>query len=236
MTTEECLEHIPLFGKFDLGSFYGRNPTDAQKLFVLNWAVRLIGKYLRIYDPALELTLSEEFIQNLRDPNVCEREVVELYGVIINGSKLTGQRGQPGVWTLAQLEKFDPAWMTRDADVPSIAAFHNGKLYLYRKPTQAVVDAGDNYAMAVVLPRERTNDEDDETGLSTEPDIPKELHEAACFLAATKSGLPQVSEPDAWKRLEAFSGEWTGIAAEIRLQNSHDLIEIDAEPVYDEIR
>lgn len=236
MTTQESIDHIGYFGQYDLQSYFEAATgtfSNANKVFVLNWGVKLIGKFIRLYKPNMVFTIAEAFEHDIRKLTVVERKVVDPMGVIINGVKLCKRGGGYGIWKIAELEDDHPTWMADQAATPLRAAVASNKLYLHPKPTAAVVAAGNNFIMGTYLPKDRTADADVNTGLATEPELPDELHEAACYFAAVKAAIPNVSEADAWNRIQTFNAEWVGIAKEIRRNNTNELINVSAEANWD---
>lgn len=227
MTGQEAIDHLSYFTQYDIGLFYGASPTNAQKMYLINWAARLMALKIKLYRPDLELTLTADtYRYNLQDLTIVERKVIEPYGVYINGNRLRNQSGQrPGLWPMAELERQYPAFWTHDADVPARAAFMAPDIYLHPKPSASVVSAGNNFLAATVFPLDRTADSDVSTGLSTQLDLPLQLHEACVFLAAVKGGVQQASENDAWQRLQAYNSEWIEIAQQIATKNANDLAE-----------
>lgn len=241
MTAQEAIDHIAYFTDYDLGVFYGASPTTAQKLFLLNWAQKLIGKDLKVYRPHNALTLAQSFTFNLRDTSVVERKVVEATSVIVNGVKLTRPDGQTyGFWTMPELERYFPTWMLDAADTPQRAVVQANVLYLHPKPTAAVVAAAQAYVPGTALPLDKVDDSggpaDAVKGLGTQLDLPDELHEACALLTAAKAALPQLSETDAWRRVGAYNMEWVEIARTIAMANGGDLVDFATGPLFEVYR
>lgn len=225
---------LVLAHKFDSDSMYGESPTDAQLVSLLNWGIQYTARFIRLYDPAVVLTLTADTAQyDLRSLSIVSKKVVRPYGVIINGNRLVNKKGDGyGVWTLGEFEREHPAWMGEAASTPVKAAFYGKTLIVHQKPTQAIVDGGSNYISGTVLPIAKTNDSNGSTGKGTSPDLPDELHEATVWITANKNALANASEAEGWKRLGAYRADWFEIANEVRIENENQMLDWGTEQAY----
>jgi hypothetical protein len=146
---------------------------------------------------------------------VVNKKVVKPLKVFINENPLYTADGRAqGLWALDELENYVPQWRTDDAGETRRAVHIGTKLLLNPKPTQALVDAGNNFLSALILAPTLSA-----SGLAVEPQIPEELHECLAYFAAVRSAMPYVTEQEGWARLKAYQESWQGVVEEVRREN-----------------
>lgn len=224
MTTQEAIDHIGYFTKFDLGSYFQAAPTAAQCVTLLNRAQLVASRELRPYFPLVPLTLTEDVYEYNLTGSAFSRRMVDVRHVILDGVRLlTRDQKSHGLWSIAELELEYPAWMDTAAGTPRRAAQANRSLFIHPKPNAAAA-AATNYVTGIGYYRDRTNDSSPTVGLSVELELPPELHHGLCYLAATLGAMPVIEDKSAWERMMAYRGEWGAIATQIRLDNDNQLL------------
>ena len=162
------------FGVY-LDDYNADDPTGAQQLLSLNWALRNIGARLNQYDPKITFTLvADQAEYDLRDTAtpVVSRKVVKPFVVYVGGNPLYQVDGSLGVWSLEQLSRHRTTYLTGSSGTPTVAAFYNQtKLWLDPKPSAV---GSNNFISGTYMPADMAQDDD-------EPDIPEELHEALAY-------------------------------------------------------
>jgi hypothetical protein len=218
MTLQNMIDEVFTYNtSFDLDEKYLGSATTQQKVDTINKGIRTISKQIFQYDPKIALTLTaDQNSYDLRNTAVVAKKVIRPYQVIINKNMLwNAAYNEYGIWTLAELERNSPSWRTDPSATPSKAVYYgNQKLILHPAPTQAIIDAGNNYISGQYLAANLTTSD-----LSNYADIPEELHEAVCYCAAAFVSLPNLSEQEAWQRVGAYNSEWKTYAEQMRQEN-----------------
>lgn len=202
------------FMSMDLDNYVGESPSSAEQTTQLNWAQRTIARRLFMVDAKVTFTpvFGDGLIQNIR--TACSKRVIQPFSVTINGNPLWNCAGNEiGLWSLAELFRYNPKWQTASAGTPTAAVYKgNGELILYLPPTSTVISDGNNFICGQVLPAEMSTD-------GSAPSIPEECHECLAYLAAVYAAMPMATEAEMWKRIEAFNGSWVRIVDEIAKEN-----------------
>lgn len=185
----------------------GESPASSDYNEQLNWAYRIICKRANLWDPAMTLTLvADQATYSKRDTDgtvgAFSRRIIDLHAVYINGNPLYMRNERvPGLWSFEELEHVYPDWRATAAAVPFLVLEEShSTARLYPKPTQAVVDAGNNYAAGTYMPAALSADGD-------YPDLPEEFHEAIAYLAHVIAHKPTATESEQWKRLGEYQSE-----------------------------
>lgn len=192
---------------------YSPSATNAEKNTQLNWAHRVLGKKLWLYDPRMTFNIGSTYAEtgtnnstyNIRSTTVCSRIVNEPLSVTISGNVLLDYEGKPGLWSMSQLNNVRQGWRTESAGTPYVPVYlGNGKMLLSPPPSSA---GSNNFIEGTYIPADMTSD-------TSEPDIPVELHECLAYFAAQHVGLPSVTEGSQWQLLAAYNAEWTSLVME----------------------
>lgn len=207
MTTAELITRVSELTAYDLDTTLGTAPTDAQVVDALNRRLRAISVKLCIFDPKIEFTMTAGTeTYDLRDTVVFSRKIVQPRDVIINGNMLFTARGtRYGLWTVQELDKISPTWRTLGSGVPYRACWAPPTtLFVNPKPTQAVIDAGNNYVSGQVLAADLDANDTD-----AEPELPEETHMALAMLTACDVAKPYATEVSQINRLVAMTQDAT---------------------------
>ena len=212
-----------------LGNYRGI-PTDEESTAQLNHALRIFGTKLSMLDPKVTVTLaSGVMFYDLHDTTVFSRRVLKPESLIINGRILPSADGRStSLWSLQELEQRYPAWRTTGAGTPILGAWYgNRRLIVWPAPSQAVIDAGNNYLSGQYIPGSVTaSGTYDPQGfnanhLDSTPDLDTTLHEPLAFLAAVLSSVPVASEQVAWSRMSQYNALWTDAVDKIARDNTN---------------
>jgi len=205
---------------YDLDNFNADSSgavTAAQLTDQINFAIRIVGKRLMLYDPVVTMTpVAGTMSYSLRG-NSFSRKIYEAKKVMINGNWLARADGKNyGLWATGEIDRLRPTWPTDSADKPTKAWQINDLLWLHPKPTQAVVDAGNNFVSGLYIPADLTNGTDD----SNYADIPEECHEAVVKIAAIFAADPNVTEDECLQRLQRYEARASNEINIIRQRNA----------------
>ena len=207
MYLSDAVSLVNSFSQFDLDNYAGESPTNANVTSQINWASRLISKKLEMFNPVVVFTLTAGIrTYDLRSTSSFSVPVVKPMQVVIAGSLLLDARqDRPGLWSISEFERLNPNWRTDANGVPDKAAWHTDKLVLNPPPNTATASLNTHYVSGLVLSADLTYDANAST---TALNVPVELHECVCYLAAVKAATPQVSEQEAWQRVSAYDQAW----------------------------
>ena len=206
-------------GGLDNDSSVDFSSMTAAAVVPVNWAIRTISKQIKQLDPKIALTLTADLDTYALRGGAFSRKVIRPYRVYINGvGLLSASREGFGIWTLSELDRIRRMWRTDSSDVPTAACHYGESLVLHPKPTAAVVAQSNHFVCGTYMAADMAY-----TSPSANPDLPEELHEAVAYLAVVRSTLPNVTEAEAWQRLNAFNAEWKEAAAEIRKEHERTL-------------
>jgi hypothetical protein len=216
MTTAQLITRVGQYLAYDLDSFYGASPTDAQVVATLNEALREIAKAAFLVEPSIALTMVDgTSTYSLRSTSTVAKKVDQVLRVAINHYPLKTYDGKRrGLWTFTDLEEYAPNWRDADNGTPRAAVQMGDKLILYPPPTATVVSDGNNYVTGTKLPADLS-----ENATSASPDIPEELHEPLAKLAAAKSADPNATEGHQDARIARLYQQAMGAANEVGRQN-----------------
>jgi len=199
-----------------LDHYEADSPTNAQLNASLNWAQRNIGKRIHLFDPKITFTLvasqAKYDIRDVKTP-VVSRKVLIPHVVTLGGNPLYQYDGKVGVWSIGELARCRPTYLTESAGTVSIAAFFDR--YIYLSPAPSAVGSN-NFISGTYIPADMSNDTD-------EPDIPEELHECLAYYAAVHAALPSATETEQWQRIQAYNAEWADEVKRMGKQNANAL-------------
>lgn len=198
---------------FDLDGFA---TAAADQTAQINFGIRTISRYIQQYDPSIPFTMVAGTLKyDLRSASFT-RKVLVAKAVVINGVPLSNCLGtRNGMWSLEELERFNPTWRTDPTGTPSIPVQMDHYLYMYPPPSQGIIDTGNNFVVGTYLANDMVNGTDD----ATSPDIPEELHEAIVRIAAVYAADPNTTEQEGLARLSRYSGQAMHDMEEIRKRN-----------------
>jgi len=202
--------------KMDLDNVKADQTTGATAAASLsaqvNEAAMLLSKELWIYDPKVTWTgVASTKDYNLDSLTAFSKRLWRVSYVVVNEYPLYDcARTGYGLWSMDELDHTHPAWRTGSADTPRLAIQIGNKLLVYPSPTQAVIDAGNNYVAGYILQGALTHTTDDAKEFT---DIPYHLHRAIGYLAASLASEPVASEGSAWTRIARYDQR---MAAEIK--------------------
>jgi hypothetical protein len=142
---------------YDLQKHYGNYrgvPETHDTVRMLNQALRFIGRKLKIYDPAISFTVSQDTPIYRLDSEAFSKVILRLDHIILNGKQLPlcGSM-DAGLWSIAELNSRYPQWRTNDVSAaPVLAAdYGSNRALLYPMPDEATSE-GANFASGWVLP------------------------------------------------------------------------------------
>lgn len=205
------------------GSYRGAT-ENADSAEALDWAFKLLAQKCSFFDPAVTFTpVLNQATYRLNDLTVFGRKIVEPLTLIINGNPCSDASGRrAGLYSIQELNELFPQWRTASASTSSVAvAYGSNTLMVYPKPSQSVLDAGNNFVEATIVPgwikANGTYVASGASGLysggvwdtTASPDLADEFHEALAVMAAVKLGKPVVDSDAAWNTLNAYSAELT---------------------------
>lgn len=204
MTLAELRTRTRNFLLYDLDSFYGASPSDADLDESINWAIRSLGRRLFLYDPKIAFTVTGTGTYDIESSSF-SRTCLFVDKVIINGTILRDFYNRFGLYTLDQLDARYPSWRTTTG-TPTAAALSSQLLFLYPAPTAPISGC---FVSAQYLPASLSSS-------GQTPDIPLELHEAIAFLAAFNQALPTATEQEQYERLKAYKSETFELIDQVR--------------------
>lgn len=205
---------------YDLDNYYNRDghvATSGELTSLINYGLRFVGRKIYTFNPSVVFTPTAEVMQyDTRDLNIFSSKMIEVTGVIINGSPLyAADRYSKGLWHLQEVERSCPTWRTDTSGRPDKAFQLDSSLYLHRMPSQAIIDSGNNFVMGHVMPTDFVDGQDDDVVCT----LPEELHEAVVRLAAVFAADPSVSEAEGINRISRYEGRAIQDMSEIRIRN-----------------
>ena len=218
MTTQELIDLLKSTSgnllSYDLDSYFGETPSEAQIVTLLNQAKNIIGEYLFIVNPSITFTpTANSFQQNIQDTTtpVVSSKVLKPLRVVVNGITLRGMDGY-GVMSYGDFENSYPSFRLASSGQPTIAVqLGNGKLGLYMKPDQSY---SNSYIVGQVLPADLSA-----SSLSAEPDMPADLHIAIAYLAAVIAAEPTAAVQEQFMRLDRYSKHYRDRIERARADN-----------------
>lgn len=207
MYLSDAVSLVNYFTQFDLDNYYGESPTNANVTSLINWASRLISKKIEMFNPVVVFTMSAGIrTYDLRSTSSFSVPVVKPMYVVVDGDVLLDASGrQAGLWTVPEMERLAEGWRTSANSIPDKACWHSDKLILNPPPNTATASLNTHYVAGTVLSADLTYDGNAST---TALNLPVELHEACCYLAAIKAATPQASETEGWQRIAAYDQGW----------------------------
>lgn len=207
MYLSDAISLVSSFTQFDLDNYAGETLDNNATTSQINWASRIISKKLEMFNPVVVFTLTAGIrTYDLRSTSSFSVPVVKPMQVVIDGTLLLDARAdKPGLWSISEFERINPNWRTDANGVPDKAAWHTDKLVLNPPPNTATAALSTHYVSGLVLSADLTYDANAST---TALNVPVELHECVCYLAAIKAATPQVSEQEAWQRVSAYDQAW----------------------------
>ena len=220
MTLSTIRTLVTDFGTY-LDNYRGDSPTAAELVAQINWGIRVFARRWHLLDNRITFTISNPIAStngakfNIRDTTtpVVSKRVVLPYVVYIGGQPLYDWNGNPGLWSISQLDQRVSGWQTESSNTPYRAAYlGNGKLLLSPPPATA---GSNNFIAGTYLPADLTNGTDD----AASPDLPDELHEALAYFVAQHVALPTATEQEQWEKLKVYNQEWMSLVTEIATEN-----------------
>lgn len=204
----------------DIADNLGANPTDAQLVPYVNWAIRSIARKIKQINVYIPITLTaNQSTYNLNAgvgiSTTVASQVTRLHRVFINNNVINKPNGQtPGMWSYNEIERWNPSYRSQPSGQPIAAAQFGNNLLLYPAPSSAVASGSGNYVVAEYLPAEMSA-----SNLSVSPDLPNELHEAVAYLAAIRIQAPNITEAESYQRLNLYQSFIGDAIAEVKKQN-----------------
>lgn len=199
----------------DLDSYLGESMTDAQAVTLLNQAKNVISRHIFQVNPNITFTVtSGSAVQNLQDTTVVPAayKVIQCLGVIINNNPLYDTQGRVGMWSYADFQRYYPAWQTESSGTPVAAVnYQEGKIILHPKPSSS-------FANSKIIGQYLAADLS-ASSLSTEPDLPVDLHIAVGYLAASMAAEPSASVAEQLNRLDRYDRRYRKLMDEVRSLN-----------------
>lgn len=220
MTLAQTITLTEEFLAYDLDGYLGSEPTTAEMVVAINWAIRTVAKRASLYDPSIPITLvAETSTYDLRSLATAGRRIIDTSTVIVNGSMLSNAaRSAYGVWSLTELERMYPRWRVATSGTPSKAVVIGTKLVLHPPPNAACVAAGQNYVSGTYLPADMA-----EADVNVQLPLPIEVHEAVAYCAAVRLASPTVTEQAGMARIQNYSAEWVAAIDELARENEATL-------------
>lgn len=203
----------------------GVAPTAPEQTAQINWAIRRLAKFCRLYDPRITFNIYPTALvntngaqYNIRDaPGTVSKKVAKPLVVYISGEPLLDWKGDPGLYSVTQLQNWRKTYLTEASNTSTIAAYAGGgRLILSPPPTSA---GSNNFIAGLYLPADLRNGTDDDAY----PDmgIVEELHECIAYMAALQAAIPTATESEQWQRIAAYRAEWMEAALEVRSDNEN---------------
>lgn len=130
---------------------YKGKAGQAEEARLINVALKMIGRYLRITDPLVTWNLRSG-VQTYDYSQDFGKVLLEPYGGIIAGQELTDG---DGYWRFCSAREFQEItdWRNATNGQPTAGMVHGNRLIsLDKKPTPAVIARGGHYVEAKVLP------------------------------------------------------------------------------------
>lgn len=208
----------------DIANSLGENPTDAQLIPYVNWAIRSIARKVKQIGIYLPITLTAgTSTYNLNAgtgiATTVASQITRIHRVYIGNQVMNkADRFSPGMWSYNEIERFDPKYRSAASGQPIAAAQFGNNLVLYPAPSSTVASGSGNYLVAEYLPPSLTISD-----LSNSPDLPVELHEAVAYLAAIKVAAPQITEGESYQRLQLYNSFINESIQEVKKQNENTL-------------
>lgn len=192
--------------------------TEPQQLFYLNWATREFARRAERWNPKIVFTIvAGTDIYLLRNTATFAKRMVQVDGVVINGLPLCAPDGREGMWSYPYFKSQFPKWRADAQSTPKRAMLMpSDSLLLNPPPTQAVIDAGNNYVSGTVLPDIVTH-----ATIGNQVDIEEDLHEYVPYLMVVAASIGTADEALAWQRMSAMRGEVESVLAEVKRRNAN---------------
>lgn len=214
MTGAQIKNLMDYYGK-GMPNYVGDAMTAEQALIQINLALRTLSKKLKQWDSLITVTLvAGTRSHSLRATAVFARKVIMPLYLVINGNPLMDASGnQPGFYTVNEADRYLGKW--READTGNVTAAvlsGNEKITYVAPPSQAIVDAGQNYIAGTYLA-------EDLAALTDTPDIPLEFHECLAAMAAIRAA-GVLAEGEIWNRIQAMNSDWPELIKEHAMLNA----------------
>lgn len=221
MTLQECITLLQRFTAYDLDNSAGSASgavTDADATAQINYGIRTVSKYIRQYSPKVVFTVvANQPNYDTHSTTPFASKMLEVKRVIINGSNLLSASGRRyGLWTVQEVERQHPSWITDAANTPTKAFQVGNELWLHPKPTAATLSSGNNFVGGVYM----APNLDSVTDLSNSPGVPEELHEAVVRIAADFAADPSVTESEGIARLQRYQAKAFDAMEQVRKRNA----------------
>jgi hypothetical protein len=121
----------------DIADNLGANPTDAQLVPYVNWAIRSIARKIKQINVYIPITLTaNQSTYNLNAgvgiSTTVASQVTRLHRVYINNNVILKPNGRtPGMWSYNEIERWNPSYRSQASGQPIAAAqFGNNLLYI----------------------------------------------------------------------------------------------------------
>lgn len=203
----------------------GHTVSDEEKVGRLNYGLRKLSVYIQQFDPMITFAPTADTIaHSLRSSSIFGKKVTEVAQVELNGNILKRPDGSRGLWKAQEIERYVSDWRTASSGTPNKAWQLGDKLYLHVPPNSTIA-AATNYVAGKYIAADLVYGED-----TSEPDVPEELHEAVCYIAAMFASKPVSSNSEAMSILGEYKAEWMEAAKDVRRRNRRMLHDFGVTP------
>jgi hypothetical protein len=183
---------------YDLDSFDGDSPSDAQKDSILNWGLRQVGLSIYLYQDVPFTIVTSERSLRLDDTTKFTKPMLTIDTVVLNGVTLRDSTRRHGIWNVDKFNRWYPSAATASNGTPEAAVIVGNSL-VFNCP---VSDNWSGIAMGRALPQKLVS-----PGHETPTDIPEHLHECIAYFAAIKWAMPNATIDEQYQRLQMYSSE-----------------------------
>ncbi|MBS1826522.1 MAG: hypothetical protein JST93_14495 [Acidobacteria bacterium] len=196
-----------------------RGPTSTtDSAEYLDWAMKVLAQRCAFFDPKVSFALvADQETYRLDNLSTFSKYVLDPLSVYIGGNPLYDASGRrAGLWTINELNQFNPQWRTQSHGTPYVAvAYGSNTLLLNPKPDSTTVSAGNCFVEGTVVPgwwkTDGTYSASGAAGVVADgtatPDLPADMHEVLAVLAAVKAIKPMADSDAGWALVNAYSTE-----------------------------
>lgn len=225
MTLSEAREDLLAQSRLDVDLYKGVElDADGNQILEAEGATDLLSKacvwwakqtYCS-YEPSVTWTLAVgTATYDGRDRDIFSKRILRPRTVTINGTTLRRRDGrQYGLWTMEEFQRYYPEFRTASNDVPYLAVWLPTNKFILHNPPAALY-AGTNFVEGWTIPDALVNGADDNVELP----VPEEDHPAVVRLAIAFGSLPNISEQEAWARMQANDVWWKDQAERRKREN-----------------